>query len=291
MKAKCYFKSAKWAEKNKLLSNDEIENLYRTATKIHEQEKYKFYYAECLKKMFFHYKNNIIRNNAIHNYGQTLINSQHYYLQAMASFLYLWLDYPKDNQIEESITFYIEKILPEYFYLCLSQIMSCVNKTLFFENISNIIHKLLRYFPQQCLWSIIANFQSKDLKTIQNLVNIYNSFITHHPEFVILFNNLKDLCKRLRNLAKKKFRLSYFQLSILYPEILENLPSFIIVPCNKNLTLPNSYSKSNNFNTNLYPDLPKIVKLQDTVYVFNSKQAPKKICFLGSDGINYHFFM
>lgn len=130
------------------------------------------------------------------------------------------------------------------------------------EMVEKIILKIVDLYPKETHWKTMILMNSNDTEIKQRTKSIISSLSLDRRVFL---NNIKKATELLSTIA---------QCSQKEISIKKDFPEFYEI-INSEINVPNSQVE--------------IVDIEDEVKIFSSLQAPKKVCFLGSDGRRYQW--
>ncbi|XP_065918364.1 serine/threonine-protein kinase ATR-like isoform X5 [Dysidea avara] len=253
----------------------------------------------------------------LRHYGSALRYGNKYIYQCMPRLLSLWLDFgakvteeeerkPRESPqikstlmlLNKMISDFTEMLPPYQFLVAFSQLVSRVthpNMDVFYH-IEAIVLKLLRYFPQQALWMMIAISKSTYPERQQRCKRILEKAMSQIPQMDRLIDDVVKLTDRLLEVCNKKVEGQRLPAMVTMDKMCRSLArltsasgfSSIMVPIQSSLTVTLPMSKGSHQDHNPFPgEIPYIVKFNEKVEILASLQKPKKISILASDGKSY----
>lgn len=253
----------------------------------------------------------------LRHYGNALRYGNKYIYQCMPRLLSLWLDFgakvteeeekkPRESsQIKSTLTFLnkmmaeLTQALPPYqFLIAFSQLVSRVThpNADVFNQLEAIVLKLLKHFPQQALWMMIAISKSTYPERQMRCKRILDKAMSQMPEMGRLIEDVVKLTDKLLEVCNKKIETHRLPALLTMDKVCRSLGrltnandfSPIMVPIQSSLTVTLPMSKGSHHDHNPFPgELPYIIKFNEKVEVLASLQKPKKISILASDGKSY----
>ncbi|XP_064394848.1 serine/threonine-protein kinase ATR-like [Halichondria panicea] len=248
----------------------------------------------------------------VRHYGNTLQYGSKFLYQCMPRLLTLWLDFGSNvpdqgkksqernamkitlAQLNELIKTNRDRLPPYQFLIAFPQLISriCHPNTDVFAHLETIVLKLLKYFPQQALWMMVAVSKSTHADRKSRCDMILTKAKKELPLIGKLIDDMLKLSDRLLELCNKHIDTGKNTMD----RVCRNLPrlisnskfSSIMVPLQSSLTvtLPGSYCES--YEHDPFPgDQPTIVQFEDQFEVLASLQRPKKITVIANDGKSY----
>ncbi|AQK67235.1 Serine/threonine-protein kinase ATR [Zea mays] len=250
-------------------------------------------------------------------YGKALHKGHKNLFQALPRMLTLWFEfgsiYVRDgsssNQLMKEINANVLglirgclKDLPTYQWLTvLSQLISriCHQNADVVRMVKCIITSILREYPQQALWMMAAVSNSTVLARRDAAAEILQSAKKGcrrgNPNSA-LFSQFTNLIGHLIKLCSHpgQARAKTINISTEFSSLKRMMPLGIILPVQQALTvtLP-SYDSNMSDQSGFHPfsvsEHPTIAGIADEAEILNSLQKPKKVVFLGSDGVERPF--
>ncbi|XP_011503709.1 PREDICTED: serine/threonine-protein kinase atr-like [Ceratosolen solmsi marchali] len=255
-----------------------------------------------------------MQTHIVNYYGKSLLCGCKYIHQSLPRMLTIWLNYASRvrihsiisnnsiiktlSQMTKIIEVYIEKV-PLFMWLtAFSQLVSriChpnneVRNTLF-----TLIVKLIKAYPQHCLWMMASVFNSSYSARQKCCKEILNRDVLKTPEMIKLIQCFHKIWERLVELSNKHIpegvqNTTVNVLSRSLPKLLADSEfGPIMMPTSKlrQLHLPikgTCMDQHNPFTLNWV----QIIGIEDQVAVMPSLQRPRRIALRGSDGKSYLF--
>ncbi|XP_058804986.1 serine/threonine-protein kinase ATR-like [Phymastichus coffea] len=255
-----------------------------------------------------------LQTHIINYYGKSLTCGCKYVHQSLPRMITVWLNYASrarthsasDNgiaktlgQMTKIVEVYIEKV-PLFMWLtAFSQLVSriChpnreVQNTLF-----TIIVKLIRSYPQHCLWMMASVFNSSYSARQKCCKEILNRDALKTTEMIKLIHCFHKFWERLIELSNKHIpeglqTTTVNVLSKSLPRLLADSDfGPIMIPTSKfrQLHLPMKGANMDQHNP-FAPNWVSIIGIEEQVAVMPSLQRPRRIALRGSDG-NCYLFM
>ncbi|XP_014282454.1 serine/threonine-protein kinase ATR isoform X2 [Halyomorpha halys] len=261
--------------------------------------------------------------NAVLYFGQSLNYGCKYIYKSMFCMISLWLDFgmrlheqkqimksgPKDfvNSLESTMDEFNEvmeknfNMLPKYVFMAVfSQLISRIShpenkgKALLHKMVSN----LAIAFPQQAFWMMASFWKMSDAdhkKCKEDLIKLIKTekpdLLTYHANFIELIDVIINICNK-----KVPAERSFLPLKSISQKIKLIIgKNSIMIPSQKfrTICLPNSKHFEGDvgiFTHKAFPlDLVYFADVENSVQLLNSLQRPKKLTFIGSDGLKYPF--
>lgn len=250
----------------------------------------------------------------IRHYGHALEYGSTFIYQCMPRMLTLWLDFghgvPSSgkrsqeraglkntvSQLNDLMKSLMDRLPPYQFLVAFSQLISriCHPNSDVFAQLEFIILKLLKYYPQQALWMMIAVSKSTHAdrqSRCRGILERAKRELSDMGKFIVDLVNLSDklleVCNKQVEAANKTYSmdkicrgLARLTSSVGFSSIMVPLQSSFTV------TLPTASGQSTDHNP-FAGSIPTIIKFEDKVEVLPSLQKPKKITIVGSDGNAY----
>ncbi|RZF41501.1 hypothetical protein LSTR_LSTR000215 [Laodelphax striatellus] len=250
----------------------------------------------------------------INYFGKSLEYGRKYIYQSMPRMLEIWLDFgtivaknrkSKNHrnlaEQENTLTTMIKVIeeflrrLPIYtFMTAMSQLISrvCHPHPACFQLLTRIVIDIMKAFPHQALWMMMFVCKSNYSVRGRRCETIFNS-IKDDVKLTTLIKHYKQLTGKLVELSGRTVdeRTKVTSVKVLLaalPKLFET-PGFseILMPAQKfqTLSLPRSADYNNH---NPFPQTPVYIRgVKDELQILVSLQRPKRIVFLGTDGLEY----
>ncbi|RMZ80799.1 hypothetical protein DV737_g2822, partial [Chaetothyriales sp. CBS 132003] len=267
---------------------------------------------------------------AIENYLRSLINGTKYVFQTLPKILTLWfelvanLESPPDPRkgsekfqvhnaaqrkrvVEETNNYikkYIDRIQASVLYTILPQIMAriCHTNPSVYEILANIVVKVVRAFPNQALWALLAVTQSQSKDRASRGMEIVTKIVDAPKKSSGLAMPTADLRAFIlssRRFSDELLRVSEFPIEgkVSHISLSRKLkfnpriaPSKLVVPSENSLipSIPTSYDSAYLKSFRAFPKEPiTIAEFLDEALVLASLQKPRKLSIRGSDGQIY----
>lgn len=152
--------------------------------------------------------------NAMIYYGKSLMYGCNFIYQSMPRLLTIWLDYTarKDEhasksymqQLNQYMVRYSEALPPFMFFTAFSQLVSriCHPNPEVYTILKKIMISLIKVFPQQSLWMLLAVYKSTYEIRVKRCKEILcDKQLISHQKFIWDFNDLTDKLINLANAA------------------------------------------------------------------------------------------
>ncbi|KAL5033391.1 hypothetical protein BDV3_000378 [Batrachochytrium dendrobatidis] len=238
-----------------------------------------------------------------------------YMYQTMPRLLTLWLDCgnlvlelpPDDERIKkyEALNQHMRRLcttLPTYQFLtAMPQLVSRIShkNQQVQQVIEAIIVNVMRVFPQQTLWHLMAVGKSTVKSRVRRVTSIFsklkNEANAQNPSgcniesLVMEAQKLTDQLLHLCNFAIPR-DVSSISMSKDFRTLQRMTPLSMIIPLQSSMNAMLSTSNQSAASHNPFPnDLPTIQGFHDEIEVMSSLQRPRKITMKGSDGKDYIF--
>ncbi|KAL6603454.1 hypothetical protein ACP70R_043815 [Stipagrostis hirtigluma subsp. patula] len=251
--------------------------------------------------------------HVVHCYAKALVKGHKNLFQALPRMLTLWFEFgsiyirdgsSSDKPMKEIHTALLSlmrgclKDLPTYQWLTvLSQLISriCHQNVDVVRIVRYIIISILREYPQQALWMMAAVSKSTVAARRDAAAEILQSAkkgCRRGSENSALFSQFPSLIEHLIKLCfhSGQPRARTINISTEFSSLKRMMPLGIILPVQQALTvtLP-SYDTNMSNQSDFHPfsvsEHPTIAGIADEAEILSSLQKPKKVVFLGSDGV------
>ncbi|KIW85501.1 hypothetical protein Z517_00892 [Fonsecaea pedrosoi CBS 271.37] len=266
--------------------------------------------------------------HVIENYLRSLLTGSKYVFQALPKVLTLWLelvdgDLPRDDRrgsaefhskvaaqrkriIEETnnqIKKYTDRLQPVLLYTILPQIVAriCHPSKMVCEILSSIVVKVVRAFPQQSFWTLLAVVESQQKERALKGLSIVNKIVevakksskdSSAAELRSMFTSGQKFVKELLRVSEFEIRNKVTKIS-LARELGFNhkiAPSKLVVP-NQTCLIPSMPTSFEPAQLKAFRPFTKepitISAFIDEALVLASLQKPRKLTIRGSDGNLY----
>ncbi|KAJ8680180.1 hypothetical protein QAD02_015967 [Eretmocerus hayati] len=250
----------------------------------------------------------------VNYYGRALMNGCKYIHQTLPRMLTVWLNYASAarsyvgaadnvvklnlNQMTKIVEVFTSKVPVFTLLTAFSQLVSriCHPNRDVKNALFAIIVRLIKEYPQHCLWMMASVFNSSYAARQKSCQEILSNDALKTPEMTRLIQYFHQIWEKLIELSNKHIpeALQTTTVTVLsknLPKLLSH-PNFgpIMMPSSKfmQLHLPSkgiAVDNHNPFPTNWV----KIVGIEDEVAVMQSLQRPRRIALRGSDGKSYLF--
>lgn len=265
----------------------------------------------------------------IENYMRSLMNGSKYVFQTLPKVLTLWFelvagaDQPHDSRrgnekfnqhnaamrkrvIEDTHAYikkYVDRIQPAVLYTILAQVIAriCHTNTAVYSILQTIVVKVVKSFPNQALWTLLATVKSQSKDRANRGLVIISKVVEAQKK------SSKDLSpSELRNMitAGQRFsdevlRISDYTIEgkVSRVSLARDLgfnhkiaPSRLVVPSESCLipSIPTSYDSTYLKSFRAFAKEPVTISaFQDEALVLSSLQKPRKLSIRGSDGNIY----
>ncbi|RMZ90148.1 hypothetical protein DV736_g2616, partial [Chaetothyriales sp. CBS 134916] len=266
----------------------------------------------------------------IENYLRSLINGTKYVFQTLPKILTLWfelvanLEPPPDPRkgsdkfqlhnaaqrkrvVEETNNYikkYIDRIQASVLYTILPQIVAriCHTNQSVYEILTNIVVKVVRAFPNQALWALLAVIQSQSKDRASRGREIVTKIVDAPKKssgLAMPTADLRALIYSSQRFSDELLRVSEFPIEgkVSHVSLTRKLgfnskiaPSKLVVPSENSLipSIPTSYDSAYLKSFRAFPKEPiTITEILDEALVLASLQKPRKLSIRGSDGQIY----
>ncbi|XP_041373194.1 serine/threonine-protein kinase ATR-like [Gigantopelta aegis] len=316
----------RYSEETSSMQSNSIVKLYKDVIDIHpEWEDGHFYLAKYYDKIMTTIIDDKDRPEkqgefiiyVVKYFGQSLQYGNQYIYQSMPRLLSLWLDYgtavvesekkeQKKNsqkvQAQKAILMRINKViatlsqsLAEYqFFTAFPQLISriCHAQPDVFQQLQNLIAKILVLFPQQAMWMLMAVSKSSYSMRVKRCQEIFATAKLLNPELHKFIQDATKLTERLLELCEKKSETPTLSVSQHFKPLRRLLEdsnfSSILLPLQSamTVTLP-TFQGAKSHSSAFSDNQVFICGFEDMIEVLPSLQKPKKITMIGSDGKKY----
>lgn len=293
--------------------------------KLHEAEK-----AKPLSRQHLRYLSGETTKLVVENYMRSLVFGCKYLFESLPKLLTLWLDFgaevghaiskevsddirntatdmrPRNlEMINRQVKKYMERIPVYVIYTSLAQMLTRIShphlKT--YEQLANMITRIVSVHPQQALWSLLAVVKSTNQGRVLRGMSIIkkvkeqNTKIRHEGASVELRNivtqgeklsaQLLDAC-----MVPLDHKTPYVSLTKDLRFNVKVAPCPLVIPLEKTLSasLPTVMSSLTVRANKAFPDSRNAItvyQFYDEVLVLSSLQKPRKLTVRGSDGKRY----
>lgn len=268
--------------------------------------------------------------HVIDNYLRSLLSGSKYVFQTLPKVLTLWLelvdgaDLPHDPRrgstefqshkaaqrkrvIEETnnqMKKYVERLTPVLLYTILPQVVAriCHPSKVVYEILGSIVVKVVRAFPQQAFWTLLAvvESQQKDRATkgvalVNKIVEVQKKASNHASaaELRSMFTSGQKFVKELLRISEYPIEGKVTKISLARDLGFNHkiAPSKLVVPNQACLipSMPTSFEPAQLKAFRPFAKEPvTITSFADEASVLSSLQKPRKLTIRGSDGINYN---
>ncbi|KAL5004570.1 hypothetical protein ScPMuIL_018026 [Solemya velum] len=253
-------------------------------------------------------------------FGQSLQYGNQFIYQSMPRLLSLWLDYgtavvetekkdrsrsqdPKKlhglrttlSKLNKTIDSLGQKLAPYQFFTAFSQLISriCHTQPDVFQQLQQIMARILVQFPQQALWMMMAVSKSSYPMRVKRCHEIFATAKALNSEMNKLIQDSTKLTDKLLELCEKDFpqttTLSVTQHFRPLKRLLEDSHfSSILLPLQSAMTVSLPNTAGSHFSHNPFPENQVYIRgFEDPIEILPSLQKPKKITMSGSDGHLY----
>jgi serine/threonine-protein kinase ATR len=268
--------------------------------------------------------------HVIENYLRSLVNGSKYVFQTLPKVLTLWLELidgselSRDDRrgnhefhtkvanqrkriIEETnnqIKKYMERLQPVLLYSILPQLVARIchpNKTVQ-EILSNVVIRVVKAFPQQALWTLLAVIESQQKDRALKGTNLVNKLVevtkrsskdSSAAEVRSMFTNGHKLVKELLRISDIAIEGRVFQVNLAKDLGFNHkiTPSKLVVP-NQACLVPSMPTSSEPSQLKVFRPFARepvtISAFLDEALVLNSLQKPRRLTVRGSDGNLYN---
>ncbi|KIW67369.1 hypothetical protein PV04_06630 [Phialophora macrospora] len=268
--------------------------------------------------------------HVIENYLRSLVNGSKYVFQTLPKVLTLWLELidgselARDDRrgnhefhtkvanqrkriIEETnnqIKKYMDRLQPVLLYSILPQLVAriCHSNKSVQEVLSNVVIRVVRAFPQQALWTLLAVVESqqkdralKGTQLVNKLVEVTkkSSKDSSAAEMRSMFTNGHKLVKELLRISEFSIEGKVFQVNLAKDLGFNHklTPSKLVVP-NQACLVPSMPTSSEPAQIKAFRPFARepvtISAFLDEALVLNSLQKPRRLTVRGSDGNLYN---
>ncbi|XP_070572431.1 serine/threonine-protein kinase ATR-like isoform X2 [Ptychodera flava] len=252
----------------------------------------------------------------VKHFGHSLQYGNQYIYQSMPRLLTLWLDFgAKVSEQEKSkrgdkivsnktvllhlnkmIAEQCDKLAPYQYLTAFSQLISrvCHSHVSVFQQLREIIAKLLVVFPQQAVWMMMAVSKSTHTMRTKRCQDIFSRAMELNADLhkfiqdaTKLQDKLLDVCNHTVQSSCDRLSMSMHFKSLKRMVEDENF-SPIIVPLQSAMTVTLPSTPGVHASHNPFPGAEVYIKeFDDTIEVLPSLQKPKKIGIIGTDGKLY----
>ena len=268
-------------------------------------------YKQCDREEDYEYRHSMTVK-CIQQYFQLMLRSNKHMRTCMPKAISLWLEYSVmiDNEdasragyqvnLHSIVETFISKLQPYHLYCAYTVLIARISRTnnqTFLLQAKMIIAVMVQY-PSLCIWMLIAGVFSPEVNTQSRIVSILDiKQIIRIPSkeytrvqqirsatvaLVRAFRKFEEKDSKIRPQSyytSKRLTIWNKELSNLFND--QNMQNKIVLPIERCFQFPiDSPSLS-------YKELPTIAKLDDWCFSFPTKQAPKRVRFLASDGNRY----
>ncbi|XP_077988664.1 serine/threonine-protein kinase ATR-like [Glandiceps talaboti] len=252
----------------------------------------------------------------VKHFGHSLQYGNQYIYQSMPRLLTLWLDFgAKVSEQEKSkksdkyvsiktvlihlnkmIADQCDKLAPYQYLTAFSQLISrvCHSQVTVFEQLKEIIAKLLVVFPQQAVWMMMAVAKSTYAMRTKRCQDIFSRAMEMNGDLHRFIQDATKLQDRLLDVCNSPVATSCDKLSMSVnfkplKRMVENENfSPIIVPRQSAMTVTLPSTPGVHANHNPFPSGEVYIReFEDPIEVLPSLQKPKKISIRGTDGQLY----
>lgn len=322
--AKALLQLSRYNEETCSCESNTIVKQFKEVKDVHKEwEDGYFYTAKYYDKIMTtlidndrHDKRGEFITQVINHFGQSLCYGNRYIYQSMPRMLTLWLDFGAEvvsgddrpettkqsmkstlSQMNKLMQDFCRRLSPSQFLVSFPQLISriCHAHPDVFAQLREMIANLLKEFPQQAMWMMMAVSKSSYQMRVKRCQEIFGRARGLRPDLVKFLQDATKLADLLLDLCNKPVEGFVTSLSIsqhfkALQRLLEDPEmSSIILPLQSQMlpilqrmpVVPSSSSVSFSANQIF------IRGIEDSVEVLASLQKPKKITFRGSDGKLY----
>jgi serine/threonine-protein kinase ATR len=327
--AKALLYVGRWMEKTAHYDTQTILKQYKSVVAVCPQlESGHFYLAKYYERLMNLFASDKVKKTAeflrfvLTEYGHALRYGNKYIYQSIPRLLTLWLDFganvpdapPTSSRakapdrvalqttlasLNAIISDLSETLPPYHFLIAFSQLISriCHPNSDVFTHIQSIILNLIKHYPQQSLWMMMAVSKSTHKDRQTRCQRILTEAKKSNTGLEVLINDMMRLTERLLDVSNKKVDCQRPPVVVSMDKVCRSLYrlandgnfSPIIVPIQSSLTVTLPLDGGGRYDDlNPFPgNQPTIVKFEDKVEVMASLVRPKKITILASDGQKY----
>ena len=338
--AKAYLLLGKWLDHAGQTQSEVVISTFKKATSNYRSWEKGWYYlgrhynklldsekAMPLDKQAQNYLSGELSRLVIENYMRSLTNGSKYVFQTLPKVLTLWFDLvggdvPHDSRraekyhavlvasrkrvIEDTNTYikkYVERIQPSILYTILPQVVAriCHTNKVVYDILVTIVVRVVRAFPQQALWTLLAVIKSQSKDRANRGLSIVAKVVEAQKKASkeISAADIRNMIQAGQRFSDEVLRISEYPIEgkVSRVSLARDLgfnhkiaPSRLVVPAETCLipSIPTSHDSAYIKTFRAFAKEPITINaFIDDALVLASLQKPRKLSIRGSDGNIY----
>jgi serine/threonine-protein kinase ATR len=254
-----------------------------------------------------------VYSSTMQNYAAAVIHGHEYIFQSLPRFVTLWMNYSalwysqmlsQEDQKKGQLAMqfmrwmeaWISKVPAYKWFTVLPQVVSRIcQKDSHFDFVAKVLEIVLVNYPRQAVWyvGVLVTYSQIDRKkrALEVIKLALKAMTAENRDLINLslnvFAQFLRLCEQTVDSTSLKIKMSKY-----FSSLHRAAPYDVLVPTQSALTpsLPESHGNDFRHNFNAFGStFITISRFDDEIEIMRSKEKPKKIGILGSDGHKYYF--